>query len=447
MKNIKLTLSILFLAVPLSLLSQFEISGQYRPLGEVLHGYKKLAPPNSEASFCISQRTRLSLAYNTEKYSSKLSIQDVRLWGDEDNYSAAAVYGKSKNTLDIHEAWVSLNIGKKSHLKVGRQELNYDDSRLISKKNRLQSGMSYDALLYRFQNKNFGLQLDIGLTLNNHTANLLGNDYYTDRIKTLDFLYLKKEFSPKLYASFLFIGAGYQKLDDNNVLYMSATEGVHINYNANKKNLGGIFGKANLFFQNGKNAEGKTINAQMITGELGYKTTNKKFAISLGADYLSGNDNSNTSPSYTKVDHTFNLFYGSRFNYYGGNLNYFVLNDKDLKEAGLLNPFLRINYSISKSISTAITIHQNFLANPLVNSNDPTNYYEKNLGTNIDLSFKYKTKNDISLSMGFSYGIPNKTLIMIQNTTNTNGDFETGNNYYSWIMLSVSPKFLYWENK
>jgi hypothetical protein len=371
----------------------------------------------------------------------------VRLWGDEDNYSAAAIYGKSENTLDIYEAWVSLNIGEKSQLKIGRQELNYDDSRLISKRDRLQSGMSYDALLYQYKNKDFGLQLDIGLTLNNHTTDLLCNDYYTDRAKTFDFLYLKKEFSPKLYMSLSFIGAGYQKIDDNSILYMSATEGLHINYNANKNKQAGLFGKANLFFQNGKNAEGKTIDAQMFTGELGYKTNNKKLSISFGTDYLSGNDNTNSSPNYTNIDHSFNLFYGARFHYYGGNLNYFVLNDKDIKGAGLLNPFLKINYSISKSISTEIKIHQNFLTNPIVNSNDPTILYDKNLGTNIDWSFKYKIKNDISLSMGFSYGIPNKTLIMIQNTTNTNGDFETGNNYYSWIMLSVSPKFLYWENK
>ncbi len=125
--------------------------------------------------------------------------------------------------------------------------------------------------------------------------------------------------------SLLGITAGYQKEGTPNVIYMTNTEGIHINYNATKKNIAdGLFFKGNLFMQNGKNIAGMKIDANMITGLLGYRMMNKKLDLSLGFERLSGHDTENTDTDYMNTVHTYNFLYGARHPYYEGFMDWFV---------------------------------------------------------------------------------------------------------------------------
>jgi len=442
MKNVKLLLILLLAGLSSSVFAQFSITGEFRTRTDIMHGFKKIAAVDSETAFFTSQRSRINLNYKAEKYTAKFSLQDVRLWGDEDVYNATGVVRKSTNTIDVFEAWVDLKLYKNSSLKIGRQVLNYDDGRLISGRNWWQTGMSYDALLYKYNNKESGLSIDFGLTLNNHTENLFGNDYYTDRMKTMDYLYIKKSFGDKLYISLMAIGSGYQKVGTTSTIYMTGTEGLHVNYNAGTKVEDGLFSKVNLFVQNGKNSTGQDVSANMFTAEVGYRLMDKKLAISAGVDYLSGNDNSDTTTAYNEIDHTFSLLYGGRFPYYGGNLCQIVVNDKNLKGAGLMNPYFKVSYKLSDKASVNFAFHMNMLANNLTATNDTTKeFYDKNLGNNIDLSFTYKFSKEVMFKVGGSYGMPSDTFIRMQNITNSDGDYKAGTNYYTWAMLIIKPTF------
>jgi len=448
MKNLKLLSLLLLIGLSTNIFAQFQITGQFRTRNDNMHGYKKIAGVDSETSFFVSQRSRINLDYKSDKYTVKFSLQDVRLWGDEDVYNGTGVVRKSFNTIDVFEAWVDLKLCEHSNLKIGRQVLNYDDGRLISGRNWWQSGMSYDALLYKYNNKDMGLSVDVGLTLNNHTENLFGNDYYTDRMKTMDYLYVKKSFSKKLYVSFMTIGSGYQKAGTTSTIYMMGTEGFHLNYNAGKKPENGLFSKLNIFMQNGKNRAGQDVSANMFTAEIGYRLMDKKLAISAGVDYLSGNDDADTTSAYNEIDHTFSLLYGGRFPYYGGNLCQIVINDKNLKGAGLMNPHFKVSYKFSDKASVNFAFHMNMLANNLTATNDSTKeFYDKNLGNNIDLSFTYKFNKEVVLKIGGSYGMPSDTFIRMQNVIDSNGNYKAGTNYYAWAMLIIKPSFFVQKEK
>ncbi len=311
---------------------QFQLDAQYRIRGQVLHGYKKPAVKDVDPAIHIGQRTRLNFRFKNNNISTLLSIQDVRVWGDENIVNPTGVQGKSYNTIDVYEAWIQFKTGDHSHLKIGRQEMKYDDQRHISWRNWWDRGQTYDAILYRFKNKSTGIQLDLSASYNSKKEDLFGNDYSdgTDYfgsinpMQTQSFIYLKKDFD-NFYVSLTGIGAGYQKEGSKNVIYMTYTEGIHLNYNATKKNKDGLFGKFNAFIQNGQNIQGKDISAHMLTGHLGYRTLKKRLELSAGIEILSGNDAYNTDANYQNTDHTYNLLYGARHPYYEGYMDWFVI--------------------------------------------------------------------------------------------------------------------------
>ena len=83
--------------------AQLIIKGEFRPRFHYCKGYKNLWIDTLEPAFFISQRTRLSLFYEKEKFASKIVLQDVRVWGDESKAGSTGTFGDDAST-DIHEA-------------------------------------------------------------------------------------------------------------------------------------------------------------------------------------------------------------------------------------------------------------------------------------------------------------------------------------------------------
>jgi len=213
---------LLFLSSTLK--AQFSIDAQLRPRTELRHGYKQLPIENDEAAFFISQRSRLNLQYVQEKYRMGFSIQDVRVWGDEDLYSSTGVKGNN-SSLDLYQAWLWLKLGTNSFVKIGRQPWSYDNQRLLSGRNWGQHGLAYDGVLFGYQKDNF--KFDLGVSLNNDTKNIFGNEYTPDKMKFLDFIYLKQNFSNQSYLSFSGVLSGYQKEEESKTVYVLATFGPY----------------------------------------------------------------------------------------------------------------------------------------------------------------------------------------------------------------------------
>ena len=80
MKKTFLLVLLLFLII--SSKAQLKIDGEYRPRFEYRDGYKTVKTVNSDPAYFVTQRTRLNLLHNYNNITSKLSVQDYRVWGE-----------------------------------------------------------------------------------------------------------------------------------------------------------------------------------------------------------------------------------------------------------------------------------------------------------------------------------------------------------------------------
>jgi hypothetical protein len=159
--------------------AQMTLTGQIRTRAEDRDGYGNLVANGSSDGDFISQRTRLIFGYQWDnRLTIGISLQDVRVWGAD----ASTISTADGNRFGLHEGWAELTLANKADtsikfrlldhlsLKIGRQELVYDDSRLLGNLDWLQQARQHDmALLKAMQH---GWQVELGYALNQNTDNV-----------------------------------------------------------------------------------------------------------------------------------------------------------------------------------------------------------------------------------------------------------------------------------
>lgn len=155
--------------------AQFSLIGQLRTRTEVRNGLGNLVLKGSKAAAFTSQRARLTFGYKWDRLTFGVSFQDVRVWGQD----ASTISNADGNRFMLHEAWADLMLANKSDttikfklldllsLKIGRQELIYDDVRLIGNLDWLQQARRHDMALLKTVHK--GWQIDLGYAFNQNS--------------------------------------------------------------------------------------------------------------------------------------------------------------------------------------------------------------------------------------------------------------------------------------
>jgi len=174
-----------FLLMALFVNAQFTLTGQLRPRVEIRDGLGNLVLKDSKPAVFISQRIRLTFGYKWDRITFGASIQDVRVWGQD----ASSISNADGAKLMLHEGWTELTLFNKADttiktkgidlmsIKIGRQELIYDDSRLIGNLDWLQQGRRHDMALLKSVHK--GWQIELGYAFNQNTdAFGTTNTYY-----------------------------------------------------------------------------------------------------------------------------------------------------------------------------------------------------------------------------------------------------------------------------
>ncbi|WP_339648546.1 alginate export family protein, partial [uncultured Salegentibacter sp.] len=128
----------LFFVFTNSVYAQFNVDGQIVQRGEYRHGYGKLIEENQDAAAFIAQRARINVQYELEKFKFYVSIQDVRTWGNTPQVKA------NDNFLSLHEAWAETFLTDNFSVKLGRQELNYDNFRFLGNLDWALQGRAHD---------------------------------------------------------------------------------------------------------------------------------------------------------------------------------------------------------------------------------------------------------------------------------------------------------------
>jgi hypothetical protein len=168
--------SVLFLStLGMQSFSQFTLTGQLRTRTEIRDGVGNLVPIGAKAAAFTSMRTRLTFGYKWDRVTFGAAIQDVRVWGQD----ASTISNADGNRLMLHEGWADIMLANKTDttfkfklvdqlsLKIGRQELIYDDVRLIGNLDWLQQARRHDMALMKMLHH--GWQVDLGYAFNQNT--------------------------------------------------------------------------------------------------------------------------------------------------------------------------------------------------------------------------------------------------------------------------------------
>ncbi len=402
---------------------QLNLSGEVRPRLESQNGYRALKNDGDKANTFISQRTRINLDYKMESLIFKVSFQDIRVWGTTPQLNNSDAY------LALHEAWGEMKFTNEFSLKLGRQELVYDDHRIFGSVGWAQQARSHDLGLFKYE-KDF--KLHIGIAYNQDKAP--GFADYKKYYKAMQFAWFHKEIS-NINVSVLALNNGLQALNTTTGLLTdevrySQTLGTFL-----KSNVSGIALNGSFYYQMGKDRSDKSISAYNFALNASYNL-NEGFTLKAGLELLSGSESKESILGDVKsksadTNNSFSPLYGTnhKFNgfmdyfYVGNHSNIIGLNDFNVGAAWK-----------SGKWKAGATVHY-FMSN--------ANLYDKNdelqdsgLGTEIDLALGYKFNNWINFSAGYSQMFATSSMEIIKG-----GDKDVTNNW-AYLMITLKPKFL-----
>ncbi|MCU0371509.1 MAG: alginate export family protein [Bacteroidales bacterium] len=419
MKNVILICGFVLLIISQTS-AQFTLKGEFRPRFEYRDGYGKILAEDEKPITIISQRSRLSAYYQTGIYSFGFAIQDVMIWGDEDLYSSTGVFG-SKSSIDLNEAWIGIKPYERGFIKIGRQYWAYEDERLLSLRNWNQSEIKYDAVLFRHSQDK--LQVDAGLSWNNDIDRNFSNEYPTGKMKSLNYVYVKKQVNEWLYASAMAMASGFTATDTTSDINWNGTYGAYLGV---KKD--GLSVLASGFFQNGKSRKGPVSQAYMFAMNGDYLIKNT-FSVGAGIDYLSGQNQENTDPDYADQTHAFDIFYGIRHRVFG-HMDLFNNLPKSTGDGGLVDVFVRLKWLPVKNTTLGADFHFFSLQNNVIDrTTEDITYLSKGLGQELDLNASWDISKIFNIKGGYSFFLVTDSMEKLQGIEPGTSRFPT----WAWI--------------
>ena len=496
---------LIFSACLSKLTAQLTITGQVRTRTEYRDGAGTLKPKTNSAAFFTSQRSRLTFNYKMNHVIFQTSLQDIRVWGQD----ASTISNNDGSKLGLHEAWAEIAMANKKDtsfkkspvdyfaVKIGRQELLYDDSRLLGNLDWLQQARRHDAIVFKLLNK--GWQADVGFAFNQNTDAFNYNGTFYTPANVMPYVKDSRGNLAQTPGAFIPLSnaAGLSsKTGSPSLLAMPSTNGLYQNYKAlqylyvaktfNKTKLTGLvladhFGKyindsvrniagSDTGYIYGRRFNQKGVNSRITTGILlnSILDKNKAFALTLGFYYQAGKDRdaqklsaytSTLSLAYTKnkftytagwdyvsgndafsastTSHRFDPLYGTPHKFWGL-MDYFYVGTGS-PAGGLSNPFAKIKYgSAGKRFTAALDYHYFSLAKDQKNTSGTA--INKYLGSEFDLVTTYPLNKITTLEYGFSVMAATKSMEYAKNIApNTAKLIGT----WTYLMITIKPEFLF----
>lgn len=431
------------LLVSLRTSAQLSVTGQLRTRTEFRNGYGSPLPQGTQPTFFTSQRTRISLGYNYYRLKFFVTAQDVRVWG-QDVSTINRTTTQDNNGLMLHEAWAEILLSDTSlkskalSVKLGRQELVYDDQRLLGNLDWAQPARRHDAALLKYEHKVWMAHLGLAfnqnkensatttysnITQGNYTGNTNGGAMY----KSMQFVYIEKKLS-KGNASFLFLADQFSKYhtDSLNVktyeqgVVSRATTGFYYNNIWDKLGV-----TASAYYQFGKTSAMQQISGYLLSVYGQYALT-KTFSAGAGADYTSGGNTGTTSKAFDPLYGTPHKFWGLMDYFYAAS---------SFGRGGLQDYYIKTKYKPSDKVSLAADIHQFTSATSIISG--AAN--KRSFGEEIDLTGTYSLTKQILFEGGYShfFATPLLTATTVKNVPNAKRSAD-----WAYLMVIIKPEFL-----
>lgn len=428
--------------------AQLTVSAQLRTRTEYRDGLGAPLPKDANPALFTSQRTRLSAGFSTYRLKLGIAIQDVRVWG-QDGSTINRTTTQDNNGLMLHEAWAEIGLTDTSNkrysmaLKLGRQEIIYDDERLMGNLDWPQPARRHDAALLQFNSNRWMVHAGFAFNQNkenvsdtkynptpagNYAANTNGGSMY----KSFEYLYADRKYEQG-NVSFIFFSDQFSKYHNdmaNDVpvkvwddgTWTRFTTGFYTTNNFNKINF-----SASAYYQFGENASGEKLSAALLSANAFYKV-NKKFSVGPGIDYTTGGSTGNKSNAFDPLYGTPHKFWGLMDYFYAGS---------GFGNKGLIDYYLKAKYTASSSFAFTAGVHQFNSSSPVYNNND--NLMNRNFGTEADVNATYTLTKIISFEAGYSHFFSTASLASpgVKNITNAQS-----NNNWAYLMIKIQPSFI-----
>ena len=454
MKNLYLLLQLIAITgLATEVHAQVTFSGQIRTRTEFRNGQGTPLTKDAAPAFFTSQRTRFNVGYTGHRFKIFTSLQDVRVWG-QDASSLNRITADAYDGLMMHEAWAEISlvdtgrVVKNLSVKIGRQELVYDDVRLLGNLDWLQQARRHDAALLKFEHR--GWTAHAGFAFNQNAERKSGTVYngiptgypastngMASHYKAMQFLYVARKLSFGT-ASILALKDDFSRFSFAPADTLKTTplfsDEVWSRFTAGA-NLFGASGKKvtfalSAFYQGGAYRDGTELHEYLLSASLRYAATSR-LSLEPGVDMTSGNNGSDPSSRFKRFD----PLYGTPHKFWGY-MDYFYVADP-FGPNGLVDYYVRTKLKARENLMVMADAHRFVLPEAITTESGED--LDKSLGTEIDLVMNYGMTKAITVEGGFSAMFPTATMTSSKvKNVNRAKDIST----WAYLMVSIRPEIL-----
>lgn len=391
----------------------FELSAELRPRYENKHGFSELLETDAKGTNFVSQRTRLNFDFSYEKFRLQVQVQNIRVWGD------VSTLASDDTNIAFHTAWAEYLVSDKVSFQFGRQEIDYDDSRIFGNVEWAQQARSHDALVMHW-NISEKSKMDVGFAYNaDNQSNIYQQYSNAAGYKAFQYAWYHTNINNGLGLSVLALNTGveYERDIDNFNTDYSQTIGSHITYKKNR-----FISDYSVYIQTGK-SRGNSVSTSNFAANFKYKITDE-FTLGAGGEYLSGKAMNDTSDKIK----SFNPLFGTNHKFNGW-MDYFYVGNH-AGSVGLIDINTPLIYSKNK-LTLKLIPHFFSAAADVYDLNEKQDDY---LGTEIDFTIGYKVAKNFAISGGHSRMFATESMEIVKG-----GGDHNENNSWTWVMLRFNP--------
>lgn len=488
---------------------QFSLAGQVRTRTELRDGFGTLNLKGSKSAVFTSQRTRMTFGYKWDRVLFNVSLQDVRVWGQD----AASINNADGNRLMLHEGWADITLMNANDttfktkwvdnlsLKIGRQELLYDDSRLLGNLDWAQQARRHDAAVLKAMHKGWQMDAGAGFNQNNDNVGVTGTYYVPANVPQFvtnsngllvptpsGIIPIAPGGSISAKSSLTGVPVIATPLSTNgmNQEYKSM-QFLYVSHKFIQTKFSGLFfkddfaryrmdsaGTASAGYVYGRRYDVRGVNSRftygaMLTGTIGNASVGFKKAWTV-AGYLQSGKNKdgkelqayhytasvlfqkdkfsfgpgfdylsgNDANVVSTKDNRFDPLYGTPHKFWGY-MDYFYVGTGS-PVGGLQNAYFKTKFT-AKDLFVTLDVHHFALAKPTFNKALPGSpAINKDLGYEFDLVSNYSLNKFTTLEFGYSYMAATNSMEYVKKGTVDKTNLTP---QWAYLMINIRPDFFF----
>ena len=355
-----------------------DVGAQYRPRLEF-----RDPPNNATGDVFASHRARLKFKLSHGDWGVQIDPQHTLLWG-----TAASTLSGISGNLDFHQAYAFGKVTDSVLVAIGRQELTFDDQRLLGPVDWTQQARTFDAARISTTYPDLKLETNLFAALLSENA---------PRNETLFGIRvgLKRD---RIHASIMTLAEQAKKRVTGDRNFYRATPGANVAILIDKLRID-ISGYA----QFGGFTTGATdvdYRAWMAATKVAYADRDTIGEVHVAADILSGDKD--TADNTRK---SFDTLFATNHKYYG-HMDFFLNLPLHTGQLGLIDVYGGWQKPVVEDLIGYLTVHY-FLAQQATAADN------RGFGTEIDAGVAYKIQEHVGFNGGYSLFLPDRAFVDI----------------------------------